>query len=65
MAQSYDLQQLKKEFDRDGYIVIRGFLPPDELAEFNRQLNRYITERVPHIPRTDVYYEDRNNPETL
>jgi phytanoyl-CoA hydroxylase len=65
MAQSFDLQQRKKEFDRDGYIVIRGFLPADELAEFNRELNRYIAERVPQIPRTDVYYEDRNNPETL
>lgn len=65
MAQPYDLQQLKKEFDRDGYIVIRAFLPADGLAEFNRELNRYITERVPQIPRTDVYYEDRDNPETL
>jgi phytanoyl-CoA hydroxylase len=65
MKQSYDLQQLKTEFDRDGYIVIRGFLAPDELAGFKRELDRYITERVPQIPRTDVYYEDRNKPETL
>lgn len=65
MTQSYDLQALKGTFDRDGYLVIRGFLSRPELAELNRELARYVVERVPHIPRTDVYYEDRNDPTTL
>jgi phytanoyl-CoA hydroxylase len=63
MIRSYE--QLKSDFDRDGYVFIRDFLPPTELAAFKRELDRYITERVPQIPRTDVYYEDRNKPETL
>lgn len=65
MTQSYDLQEVKAAFDRDGYVVIRGFLSSPELAELNRELVRYLTERIPQIPRTDVYYEDRNDPATL
>jgi phytanoyl-CoA hydroxylase len=63
MIQSY--QRLKLDFDRDGYVFIRGFLSTDELTAFKSGLDRYISERVPQIPRTDVYYEDRNKPETL
>jgi len=60
-----DAQELKKKFDRDGYAVIRGFLPPAELARLNHELERYITECVPTLQRTDVYYEDRDDPATL
>lgn len=60
-----DMQELKKEFDRDGYAVIRGFLSPAELDELNHELERYITECVPRLQRTDIYYEDRDNPATL
>jgi phytanoyl-CoA hydroxylase len=65
VTQSYDLKEIKTGFDRDGYVVIRGFLSATELAELNRELERYITERVPQLPRTDVYYEDRSDPATL
>jgi len=60
-----DAQELKKKFDRDGYAVIRGFLSPAELAGLNHELERYITECVPTLQRTDVYYENRDNPATL
>lgn len=65
MTQSYDLQELKSTFDRDGYVVIRGFFSGPELAELNSELARYVTGRIPQIPRTDVYYEDRDDPATL
>jgi phytanoyl-CoA hydroxylase len=65
VTQSYDLQEVKSRFDRDGYVLIPGFLSGVELAELNRELGRYITECVPQLPRTDVYYEDRNDPATL
>jgi phytanoyl-CoA hydroxylase len=52
-------------FGRDGYVLIPGFLCGTELEELNRELGRYITERVPQLPRTDVYYEDRSDPATL
>jgi phytanoyl-CoA hydroxylase len=65
VTQSYDLQELKKMFDQDGYIVVRGFLAGEELAELNRELGRYVSEQIPQIPRTDVYYENREDPGTL
>ena len=62
---AYDLQQLKSKFDLDGYVVIRGFLSPLELAELNRELERYLAERVPKLSRGDVYYENPADPTTL
>ena len=64
-AALYDLQQLKTKFDLDGYVVIRGFLSPPELAGLNQELERYIAERVPTLPRGDVYYENPDDPTTL
>jgi len=60
-----DVQELKKKFDSDGYLVIRNFLSAVELAELKHELERYIHECVPSLQRTDVYYEDRDNPATL
>lgn len=56
---------LKNRFDRDGYVVIQGFLTFQELSEVKRELDRYITERLPKIPSSDAYFEDRLNPSTL
>ena len=56
---------LKHDFDRDGFVVIRGFLPPDQLRELQDNLNRYIREVVPTVPETDAFYEDRARPSTL
>jgi phytanoyl-CoA hydroxylase len=62
---SLDLAHLKSKFDADGYVVVRGFLTGPELAEVKGELDRYIAKRVPEIPRTDAYYEDRDDPATL
>jgi phytanoyl-CoA hydroxylase len=60
-----DLHRWKLKFDQDGFIFIRGFLSAEELAELKKELDRYIDERVPKLPRTDVYYENRNDLSTL
>src|SRR5690606_1003387 len=44
---------------------IREFLPPDELAELQANLDRYIKEVVPSLPSRDAFYQDRSRPETL
>jgi len=64
-ATSLDYEQLKNRFDAEGYVAIPGFLAGLELEELKGELDRYIAQRVPEIPRTDVYYEDRNDPGTL
>ncbi|MBL8819561.1 MAG: phytanoyl-CoA dioxygenase family protein [Planctomyces sp.] len=58
-------QQRKLAYDRDGVVVIRDFLSPDDFQALNRNLDRYISEIVPDLPDGDAFYEDRTRPETL
>jgi phytanoyl-CoA hydroxylase len=58
--------ELKPQFDRDGYVIVRQLLPPQEFAELNLALDRYIREVVPTLPPTDAFYDvDASQPETL
>ena len=52
-------QRLKQEFDRDGYVVIRGFFQGPELAELQANVERFIRERVPKMPPEHVFYKQR------
>jgi phytanoyl-CoA hydroxylase len=56
---------LKSSFDRDGFVVVREFLPSHELSELQVNLERYIHDIVPSLPDTDAFYSDRRQPETL
>ncbi len=57
---------LKPQFDRDGYVVVRQLLSPGEFAELNANLERYIRDVVPGLPATDAFYDvDRSQPESL
>jgi len=56
---------LKSRFDEDGFVVVRQFLPPDELQVLRSELDRYIREVVPDLPSGDAFYQDRSRPETL
>lgn len=55
----------KEAYDRDGFVIVRRFLDPDELAELHARLDRYIRDVVPTLPDGDAFYEDRSRPETL
>ena len=57
--------ELKSDFNRDGFVVIRQFLPENEFAELRRELYRYIKRVVPTLPYADAFYEDKSRPETL
>jgi phytanoyl-CoA hydroxylase len=59
-------EDLRPQFERDGYAIVRGFLAPDEFAELSRELDRYVREVVPRLPEGDAFYDvDRARPETL
>lgn len=60
-----DNDQLKADFDRDGFVIIRRFLAESELAELRRELHRYITTVVPTLSDAEAFYDDRSRPETL
>lgn len=56
---------LKQEFDRDGFCIVREFLANDQFNELADNLDRYIGEVVPTLPDSAAFYDDRNRPETL
>ncbi|MFO0867763.1 MAG: phytanoyl-CoA dioxygenase family protein [Pirellulales bacterium] len=55
----------KQQYDEDGFVVVRQFLPEGELTELRDQLDRYVREIVPTLPDQEAFYEDRTRPETL
>jgi phytanoyl-CoA hydroxylase len=59
------MSQHKRDFDRDGFVVVRNFVSEADLAELHRELDRYIRDVVPALPDTAVFYQDRSRPETL
>ena len=60
-----EVRQLKTSFDRDGFVIVRQFLDPRELADLTDQLDRYIRDVVPTLPATAAFFQDRGRPETL
>lgn len=56
---------VKAAFDEHGYVVLRGFLAADEVANVRKELDRYITEVIPTLPVDRVFYEDKEDPTTL
>lgn len=60
-----NFEDLKPQFDRDGFVIVRQLLPPDELLVLRRELDRYIREIVPTLPDAAAFYVDKLRPETL
>src|SRR5689334_14093839 len=58
-------KKLKPDFDRDGYLLIRGFFSPQEVAALNTEFDRIIREDVPSYPPADAFYEVKGDPRTL
>ncbi len=56
---------LKAEFERDGFVIVRSFLSQNELTTLNSHLDRYIREVVPTLSTGNAFFVDRNRPETL
>ena len=60
-----DLYTAKREFDQNGFTVLRGFMQPDEIDHINTELKRYIADVLPGLPDTAGFYEDTADPSTL
>ena len=60
-----DYTQYKESYDRDGFVVVRNFLSPDEYEPLFAVLDRFIREVVPSIPDEAAFYQDKSQPETL
>ena len=55
----------QKDFDRDGFVIFRNFLSPQELADLQQNLDRYVDQIVPGLPPSDAFYETKGSPSTL
>lgn len=60
-----DIQKLKADFDRDGYIYLPGFLDSSEIAQISEKLNQFISEKSDLLPTTHIKYESKDDPSTL
>ncbi len=60
-----DINAAKRDFDEHGFAVLRGFMDADEIAQVNAEVDRYIAEKLPQLPETAGFYEDKNDPSTL
>jgi phytanoyl-CoA hydroxylase len=56
---------LRRDFDRDGYVAVRGFLGAAELGQLCSELDRYIRDVVPTLSERDAFFLERGRPETL
>jgi len=61
--QTYDA--LRQRYDADGFVIVRKLFEPAELAELQSQIDRYIREVVPRLPKDAAFFDDYSKPETL
>tara|TARA_R110002167_G_scaffold91458_1_gene245985 strand:+ start:23190 stop:23933 length:744 start_codon:yes stop_codon:yes gene_type:complete len=59
------MTELKQNFERDGYVSIKGFLGELQMAELLSQTQGFIKNVVPSLPTEEVYYEDKTVQSTL
>lgn len=50
-----DEAKLKSDFDRDGFVALKGFLTATEVAELREEVARYLLEVAPKLPAADVF----------
>lgn len=62
---SHDIAALQRDFDRDGYVRVPGVLSAGEIAEIHQQVERYVCDVGPTLPREHILYEDKARPDTL
>ena len=58
-------QQALEAYTRDGYLALSGFLTAAEVEETKNSVARFISNRVPQLPREQVFYETLGQPDTL
>ena len=58
---SEELTFLQKAFDRDGFLHIKGFMSPDEIDDLEENVNRFIKDVAPGLPKSIAMYVDFTN----
>lgn len=53
-----DLQSIVRDFERDGFVVVRGVFSKEQVGGIDRELQSYISTVAPGLDAGEVYYED-------
>jgi len=59
------MTELKQQFERDGFVVLKGFLSQQQVSQLQSNTERFIEQTVATIPAHEVYYEDKADSLTL
>ncbi len=59
------VSRLRQDYQKDGYVLLKGFLSPEEVSETLEQLALFRREVLPTMPDHHVFYEDKDKPDTL
>lgn len=65
MKSKTELDALRERYDDDGFVIVRGLFTPEGFRELQAQLDRYIREVVPTLPKDAAFFDDYTRPETL
>jgi len=65
MTTTPDYDALRERYEADGFVVVRGLFSPAEFRELQAQLDRYVREVVPTLPKEAAFFDDYSNPGTL
>ena len=55
----------RNQFERDGFLVLPGFLTPLEIDSMREGWSRFVRDIAPGIDKAHVMYEDYSDPDTL
>ena len=57
--------QVKQTFERDGFLLLHGYVNTEEADAINDRVNRYITEVLPSLAASESLYEVKGDPDSL
>ena len=63
MSWTNNQTQLKSDWDKNGFGVVRNFMSLEEVSNLRSEIERYIAKVVPCVPEHEVMYEENGKPE--
>ena len=64
-AGAYGLSSATRRFDANGYVVLPGYVGGRQLEGLQSKIDQFIRNVVPAMPCEQVFFEDKQRPETL
>ncbi|MEO6874622.1 MAG: phytanoyl-CoA dioxygenase family protein [Opitutaceae bacterium] len=65
MIRPQEFDGLRERYEADGFVVVRGLYADAEFAELKSELDRYVRDIVPNLPKEAAFFDDYTKPETL